>query len=122
MSDCLNIIIFLLYNNMANFENLRINIPQYMLDGIQNMRDDATASKAYIVMRAHIISEIKKRVRDDNNGASAFNIANDWFDLIINSCDVEQSNTQKQSNSQTSLVGGQTRRKKNKVLNKTRKK
>lgn len=110
MSDCLNIIIFLLYNNMSGFnDDFRIFIYQDMLDGIQNS-DDVIASTAYINMRKHITDSISTAVR--NNGDNiTFNIANSWFNTIINACD---------DNSE--MAGGQTRRKKNKVLNKTRKK
>ena len=106
MSDCLNIIIFLLYNNMSAFEDLKIYISPDMLDGIRDS-DDATASDAYIKMRKHITNEIRYYAVDND---SEFNIANGWFDTIINACDDGETR------------GGQTRRKKNKVLNKTRKK
>jgi len=89
-------------------DGLSINIPKNMLDGIQSDNDD-TASNAYIEMRAHIIERIKNYGQNDD-AEGAFNIANGWFDLIINSCE------------QPNIKGGQTRRKKNKVLNKTRKK
>ena len=92
---------------MSAFEDLKIYISSDMLDGIRDS-DDATASDAYIKMRKHITNEIRRYAVDNNSGE--FNIANYWFDTIINACDDGETR------------GGQTRRKKNKVLNKTRKK